>query len=409
MDGLSGRPGNGPGAPAAFAGNFTAGLLWKVTSNGLWLNGYYHWVPTGGDTVAKKFALWQLANPATNQVLVPAGTVTSGVMTANAWNFVPLPTPIGLSGNVAYCVAIGWVSVNGFPDTQNQFGAGNTYSAGITNGPLQCYSDQGGSNTEPFTTNYNQGLFGTSTADPSVTMPTTGDVHSNFWVDIQVTDQAPAGAAYSLWPSQPYPVSYANDTAPTPLNFTLATEFILSQACTLNQISFYSPSGAAGLPSRCAIWNVGSQSIVAGTDNASPSWSGAAGSGKVTVNYAGVTLQAGIKYKVAVFGNQATYWNAATTTYWSGGGPGTGGITNGPLSAPDNAGATSPGQGTYDQGASMAYPLSTSVSSNYWVDLLVTPQAAAGGQPIPADQMTASGGSVYAAVWDKWPIRRLGT
>lgn len=373
MDGVAGRPGNGPGSPAAYAGPFTAGIIWKVTSNGLWLNGYYHWVPTGGDTVPRKFCLWQLANPAVNQVLVPGSAVTSGTMTANAWNFVPLATPIGLSGSVAYVACVGWTSVNGFADTQNQFGSGNTYSAGITNGPLFAYSDQGGSAPEPFTTNYPQGLFGTSTADPTVTMPTTADVHSNFWVDIQVSDQAPAGASYRLWPNQPYPVSYVNDTAD---NFTLGCEFTLSQACALNKIWFYSAAGYTQLPTECGIWNVGTQALVAGTDNSSPSWSGAAGSGWISVSYSGVTLPAG-DYKVAVLNAAGTpsIWNTTTNTYW-GASVGVGGITNGPISAPDTTHATSPGQDTYNLGAAFVYPLTYAAGANganYWVDAEVTP------------------------------------
>ena len=63
--------------------------------------------------------------------------------------------------------------------------------------------------------------------------------------------------------------------------YTLATEFQLSQSCTLDNIWFYSASGATALPTRCAIWNVASQTVVTGTDNTSPSWSGAAGSGWV--------------------------------------------------------------------------------------------------------------------------------
>jgi hypothetical protein len=380
MDGLSGRPGNGPGSPSAYSGNFTAGIIWKVTANALWLSGYYLWVPAGGDTGARKFCLWQLANPAVNQVLVPAGTVSSGTLTAGQWNFVPLPAPIGLSGSVAYVACYGYVATNGFPETQNQFGSGDTYSAGITNGPLFAYSDQGGSAPEPFSSNYNQGLFGTSTSDPTVTMPATGDVHANFWIDIQVTDTPPAGASYRLWPGQPYAVSYSSDTAD---NFTLGCEFTLSQACTLDNIWFYSQAGVTQLPTRCGIWNVNTQALAAGTDNASPSWSGAAGSGWVSQSYTGVTLPAG-DYKVSVLNAAGTpaIWNPTTNTYW-GASVGVGGITNGPLSAPDTAHATSPGQDTYNLGATFTYPLTYAAGANganYWVDVEVTPVPAAPAQ-----------------------------
>lgn len=382
MDGVAGRPGNGP-AVSAYAGNFLAGIIWKVTSDALWLDGYWHWVPTGGDTIARKFALWQLSDTthAISQTLVPNSIVTSGTLTANQWNYVPLATPIGLSKNVPYVAVYGYVAVNGFPDTQNQFGAGNTYAAGITNGPLFAYSDQGASAPEPFTSNYNQGLFSTAASDPAATMPTTGDVHSNFWIDIQVDDQPPAGASYRIWPSQPYGINWVNDTAN---NFTLGCEFVLSQSCTLNKIWFYSQPGVTQLPTECGIWSVASQTLVAGTDNSSPSWSGTAGSGYVSVSYTGVTLTPG-HYKTSVLNAAGTpaIWNATTNNYWDTG-PGVGNIVNGPITALDNSHATSPGQDTFNAGAVFTYPLTFAAGAapNYWVDVEVTPLSTA-AVPVP--------------------------
>lgn len=373
--GTHGNGATGPGSPAAYSGNFLAGVIWKVTANGLWLNGYYHWVPAGGDTGPRKFALWQLSDTThgVSQTLVPAGTVTSGTLTAGQWNFVPLAAPIGLSGSVPYVACYGYVAVNGFPDTQNQFGSGQPYSAGITSGPLFAYSDQGASAPEPFTSNYNQGVFSVASSDPAAVMPTTGDVHSNFWVDIQVSDTAPAGASYRLWPDQPYPVNWVDDTAD---NFTLGCEFTLSQACALNRVWFYSQAGVTQLPTECGIWDVNTQGLVAGTDNPSPSWSGSPGSGWVSCSYSGVTLPAG-DYKVSVFNGAGTpaIWNPTTNLYWSAG-PGSGGITNGPISAPDTSHATAPGQDTYNLGASFTYPLTFAPAANganYWVDAEVTP------------------------------------
>ena len=49
------------------------------------------------------------------------------------------------------------------------------------------------------------------------------------------------------------------------------------------------------------------------------------------------------------------------------------GITAGPLTAPGESTATSPGQSSYNAG-SWAYPNSySSGSENYWVDVEVTP------------------------------------
>ena len=115
--------------------------------------------------------------------------------------------------------------------------------------------------------------------------------------------------------------------------------------------------------------------MVAGTDNTSPSWSGAAGSGWVSCAYSGVTLPAG-DYKVAVFYGGGSKWYQVTTSYWGSGGPGASGITAGPLTAPGPSAATSPGQGTYNPG-SWAYPQSYGSGGNgenYWVDVEVTPE-----------------------------------
>ena len=138
-----------------------------------------------------------------------------------------------------------------------------------------------------------------------MTMPAYGSNSSNFWMDVQVTDTAPAGASYRLWPNYPTPPNTVSiDTGQQ----TSGTEFKLSQACTLNNIWFYSPPGVSVLPSRCAIWNVATRAVVAGTDNASPPWSGGAGSGWVACPYSGVTLPAG-DYKTSVYydGGQRFY------------------------------------------------------------------------------------------------------
>ena len=170
-------------------GNFLAGTSFEVTTSGLWFQGYWWWVPAAGDIAPQKFALWQLTDAVNTSVLVDGGTVMSGTLTANAWNFVPLPTPIGLSVKLPYVAATGWVMTNGFPDSQHQFGSGDPLAAGITNGPLNAYSDQSGSNANPFF--INQGLFGTSSADPASVMPAGGDNSSFFGVDVQVTDVPP--------------------------------------------------------------------------------------------------------------------------------------------------------------------------------------------------------------------------
>jgi hypothetical protein len=357
---------NGPSTPVSYSGPFVCGVVAAVTTGGCWLDGYWWWVcPSGQSTAAQKFALWCLYNSASG-TLVPNSTVTSGTLTAGQWNFVPLAVPIPLAINATYVAATGFS--NSFPDTNNQFGSGDPYAGGIVNGPLTAYSDVSGSNPSPFKTA--QAVFSVASTDPTKTMPIYGSSTCNFWMDLQVTTTPPTGTSYRLWPGYPtLPGNVDSDTA----GYTLATEFKLSQSCTLDNIWFYSASGAASLPTRCAIWNVSSQSEVSGTDNSSPAWSGAVGSGWVACPYSGVTLPAG-DYKVAVFYGGGSKWYQATNGYWVTGGPGASGITTGPVTAPGTSAATTPGQCTYQAG-SWAYPLtyaSAGNGENYWVDVEVT-------------------------------------
>lgn len=363
---------NGPASPSAYTGNFLAGLTFQVTQWGMWFEGYWWWVPTGGDTGPQKFALWQISGTSSG-INIPAATVTSGTLTAGQWNYIPLTNPIPLSADVPYLVETGWSVVHGFPSTSAQFGAAEPHAAGITNGPLMAYSDGGGSAPAPF--GFAQGSFGTTGTDPAAALPLQGSSSSsNFWIDLQVSDTAPANysGSYRLRPNTPFPMNMFSDSA---LPFTLATEFKLSQACNLNNIWFYSPSGATVLPSEIGIFNQSSQAFVSGTHVVTPTWSGAAGSGWVSASYSGVVLPSG-SYRVAVFANTGTIWNNAVNNFWGGGGAGSSGITAGPLSAPSEATADTPGQASYHQGTSMVWPDTYNVPGNgsdYFVDVEVTP------------------------------------
>ena len=355
---------NGPSSAVAYSGSFLAGLVFQVTTGATWLDGFWWWVcPDGQPTSPQKFALWALYSVDTG-VLVPEATVTSGPLTPGQWNYVPLAPPVPLAPGACYNVCTGFSG--DFPDTNNEFGAGDPYSAGIVNGPLSAFSDQSGSLPAPFM--MPQGVFSVAGTDPTLNMPTVGYQSANFWMDLQVLTAPPAGTSYRLWPSYPRLPGVASITT---VGYTLANELLLSQSCNLDSIWFYSGPGATALPTRCAIWDVGTQAEVAGTDNSSPSWSGSAGSGWVACAYSGVTLPPG-DYKVAVFSPGGSPWFQVTPDYWDDGGPGTNGISAGPLTAPGTSTATSPGQSTYNPGA-WAYPLSGGTGENFWVDAEVTP------------------------------------
>jgi hypothetical protein len=360
---------NGPSSPVSYGGPFMAGILFEVTTGGIWFDGYWWWVcPSGQPTAAQRFALWAVYDGGSGGALVPGSTVTSGTLVAGQWNYVSLSTPIPLAMGACYNACTGFTG--NFPDTNGQYGPGGPYAAGITNGPLTAFSDQSGSKPPPFL-NLPQGVFSVAGTDPTVNMPANGSGSDNFWMDLQVDTNRPSGASYRLWPSYPVlPGGVSYDTT----GYTLAMEFDLSASCTLDKIWFYSASGAAALPTHCAIWSTSTQSVVTGTDNTSPSWSGGPGSGWVSCAYSGATLPAG-DYKVAVFYGGGSRWYQVTGSYWGSGGTGANGITAGPLTAPGLSAATNPGQGTYNPG-SWAYPLSYGSGSNgenFWIDVEVTP------------------------------------
>jgi hypothetical protein len=348
----------------------------------MWFEGYYWWVcPSGQPTAAQKFALWNVTGQS-GGVLIPGSVVTSGTLTAGQWNYVPVSSPFQLAIGTCYNACTGFSG--SFPDTNNQFGSGGPYSAGLTVGPLTAYSDTNGSLRTPYTTA--QGLFGTGT-DPSVTMPLGGSNSANFWMDLQVSDTAPTGytSSYRLWPNKH---DAAPETEPdSAVNYVVATEIHLSQSCALDNIWYYSPPGVNQPATECGVWDIGTQKLVA--ESASPQWSGPAGSGWISCAFTDVSLPAG-KYKVAVYNGAPIPdpWSAKQLRYWDIG-AGQNGITNGPLYAPNVADATTaneyeesgqePGQSTFAVGPPNQYPnlYVDGLAQNYWVDAEVTPGAIA--------------------------------
>ena len=219
---------NGPASPVSYSGPFVCGVVWAVTAGGCWLDGYWWWVcGSGQSTSPQKFALWQVYN-GQNGTLVPGSVVTSASLTAGQWNFVSLATPLPLAIGATYVASTGFTG--SFPDTDDQFGGGGTYAAGIVNGPLTAYSDASGSRPSPFNTA--QGVFSVASSDPTAVMPIYGSTACNFWMDLQVDTNPPQGTSYRLWPSYPtIPGHLDSDAA----GYTLATEFQLSESVHAGQ------------------------------------------------------------------------------------------------------------------------------------------------------------------------------
>lgn len=173
---------SGPSSGVSYGGNFLSGVIFKVTASGHTLNAYAWWVQAGTNpnpTAAQKFCLY--TNVSSVWSLVPLTTVTSGTLHAG-WNVISLGTPVALVSGQVYQAATGFTG--NFNDTNNQFGNGQPFQAGITNGPLFGYADQGAPGQAPFT--FAQMAFSTAGNDPTVNQPTTDDAASNFWIDVVV-------------------------------------------------------------------------------------------------------------------------------------------------------------------------------------------------------------------------------
>jgi hypothetical protein len=387
----------GPSSPVSYSGPFLAGVLFCVTST-CWFEGYWWWVcPTGQSTSPQKFALWQVYGETEGNV-VPGSVVTSGTLTAGQWNYIPLPTPVQLSiGNVGGVGAAIYEAATGFsgsfPDTSSQFGPGEPYAAGITNGPLFGYSDQGASAPCPASAGSFQGAFGVAGTDPSVNMPNQGSSSSNFWIDLQVSDTAPAdySGSYRLWPNFPtvFPTQPTIDTGAQ----TLGTQFTLSEPCAVDNIWFYSPPFAGALPASTQIWDATTQSLVRGTDLLA-SWSGGVASGWAANSYgaAGIVLPAGNYIATVYYGGGEVFYMESRGYFGShlgNVGPATNGMSNGPLSSPSTAKAFNPpgGNSCYFQGGtSPTYPNSSDSNDggeNRWVDIEVTPSSGGSSPPPP--------------------------
>jgi hypothetical protein len=382
---------NGPATATSYVGNFTTGVVFEVTEDGCWLEGYWWWVADNGPTIPQKFALWLVTNTGVG-VVIPAATVTSGTL-STGWNFVPLPSPIPLSvggpqavGGACYLAATG---VNGnFPETDGYFTTNGPAAGGITNGPLVAFSDQSGTFPAPFA--MSQAVYSLAGTDPSVAMPAEGNQSANFWMDLQVSDSPPTGytGSFRLWPNFSNVTNgtqIANDTGTQ----TMGTMFSLSQPCLLNNIWLYSPDGVNGLPASTQIWDTASGSLVAGT-NLAADWSGAPGSGWIANSYSGmnIVLPAG-EYIATVYNDTAETFYLETRGYFGSydgiTGPASAGLTNGPLSAPSNAQAVNPPGGNscyFEGGAAPTYPNDwdhDDGGENRWVDVEVTPSAGGTG------------------------------
>jgi Domain of unknown function (DUF4082) len=158
-----------------------------------------------------------------------------------------------------------------------------------------------------------------------------------------------------------------------PVAYTMGVQFkVTLPGFSLAAVWFYSAATATVLPQTIALYDfLGSANLI---HSESATWSGAPGSGWVRAAFASppaLTAAPTIDiYKACVLQNSTVNWYSATSHYWDTG-SGSGGITSGPMNAPNNAGSHD-GQDSFAASAILSYPSGSFNATNYWVDPEIT-------------------------------------
>lgn len=115
------------------------GVQWEITASGYQLDGYWFYVPAGGDTTGSdySFRLYSTTN-GTSGTLISGSTVSgSGTWTAGTWVHTALATPVTLVSGTVY-VAV--VTLNGEYQSLGFYWTTGGGSSNIVNGPVTAFS-----------------------------------------------------------------------------------------------------------------------------------------------------------------------------------------------------------------------------------------------------------------------------
>lgn len=179
---------SGPANGTADATAYTLGVEFEISAPAE-LAGYFVWTASDQDTGARSFRLYSVDAGGLTGSAVAGSDVTSGVLTAGQWNYVPLAAPIALTAGQRYraCQLVPAVAVP-YSSTGLYWSTGPG-SAGITNGIL----------TAPRRADAEGLLQGQFNVGAVMTFPANEFNATNYWVDVLVDDGAgPADAGASM-------------------------------------------------------------------------------------------------------------------------------------------------------------------------------------------------------------------
>ncbi|TGD95707.1 DUF4082 domain-containing protein [Methylobacterium nonmethylotrophicum] len=175
--------------------------------------------------------------------------------------------------------------------------------------------------------------------------------------NVALTVSAPSTSPVSLFPTGTPATTNTNDTSPV----ELGVKFQTSTAGTVSAIKFYKGTLDTGTHTG-TLWSSSGQKLATAT------FTNETASGWQTATFASpVTLTPGTTYTASYHTNAGRYANTANAFANA--------VTSGPLTA--LASDSSGGNGVYAYGSTSLFPTNSFNRSNYWVDVVFNPSAAA--------------------------------
>ncbi len=263
--------------------------------------------------------------------------------TTSGWQQVTFAHAVAVTANTIY--------VAGYHTNVGHYSVDDGFftSGGVTNDPLSAPASSSGTPN---------GVF---TYSPTPTFPASTFNGSNYWVDVVYTTTAPtpSPAATSLWGPNTTP-TIVDSTDPQAVE--VGVRFSSATNGFINGVRFYKADANTGE-------HIGSLWTSDGSLLAQATFSNETANGWQQVTFSQpVAITAGTVYVAGYHTNTGHY--SQDNAYFA-----TSGYTNDPLTAP--GGSASQPNGVFTYSATPAFPASTFNGTNYWVDVVFSPN------PIP--------------------------